>query len=117
RLSKQFPKLVDRAYQLSVFTAEIPAPTKVARYMEEASKCYLYGQRIACLMVCRSAIEFAIPDRLVTLGYGTQLEEFKMTLNKDSLLKLIKFSKELLPQYMRSLDDSERVCKTANSAV
>src|SRR5579862_6424211 len=84
RLSRQFPKIVDRAVKLALLTPDYEVPTNVKRYMEEASKSYLNGQFIACLMVCRSAIEFSVRDRLQESGHISELDEFEKGPNGDS---------------------------------
>ena len=76
RLSKQFPRIIDRAVGLALVKVDYEVPDKVRRYIEEASKSYLNGQWIACLMVCRSAIEFVVRDRLIFFGYESELNIF-----------------------------------------
>jgi len=69
-------------------------------------------------MVCRSAIEFAVRDRMSTLGQGSILEEFEKSPNGDSLEKLIELAKKHLRwQYKFSLDEAHKVRLAANRAV
>jgi hypothetical protein len=118
RLSKQFPKIIDRAVGLALLTADHEVPAKVRRYIEEASKSYLSGQWIACLMVCRSSIEFAIRDRLKTSGYGSELDAFEKSPKGDSLLHLIELAKEHMAwQYRVPLEDAQKVRQAAVRAV
>lgn len=49
-LSRLFPKIIRRAEQLNVLPTEERAPIEVQTYLKEASKCYMYGQFIACLI-------------------------------------------------------------------
>jgi hypothetical protein len=118
RLSKQFPKIVDRAVRLVLLTADYEVPNKVNRYIEEASKAYLNGQWIACLMVCRSAIEFAVRDRLKTSGFGSALDTFEKSTNGDSLKQLIELAKKHMAwQYRPPLEDAQKVRGAAVRAV
>ena len=118
RLSKQFPKIVNRAEKLLLLRTDYEVPNDVRRYIEEASKCYLYGQLIGCLMVCRSTIEFAVKDRLITLGYGAQLQVFEQSEKGDSLKYLIDSAQQLLPfNYGDVLRKAQDVRKVARIAV
>lgn len=117
RLSKQFPKIINRAEKLSLLRTDYEVPGDVRRYIEEASKCYLYGQLTGCLMVCRSAIEFAVRDRLKT-RHSSELQSFEKSQNGDSLKYLIEFAKELLPwQFKDALEDAQKVREAARRAV
>ena len=54
-ISNLFPRLIRRAEQLRILPAEVRVPAIVERYLEEASKCYLYGcfyWMRRCLQVC-----------------------------------------------------------------
>ena len=109
RLSKQFCRIVKRAVELALLMTDFEVPKTIRCYIEEASKCYLYGQRIACLMVCLSTIEFAVRDRLTTLGFGRELDTFGKSPKGDSLLCLIELAKEHLPwQYRGPLEYVKR---------
>ncbi len=116
-MSRLFPKLIRRAEQLRIVPIEQPAPPDVQHYIEEASKCYIYGRFVACLIVCRSAIEFALRERLLSKGQERALSAMKNQRN-DSLWNLIElarsvFSRELLP----TLDDSDEIRRAARDAV
>jgi hypothetical protein len=118
RLSKQFPKIIDRAVGLALLTADHEVPAKVRRYIEEASKSYLSGQWIACLMVCRSSIEFAVRDRLRTLGYGSELATFEKSPEGESLWYLIELANKLMgKRYRDTLEDAQIVRRAAVRAV
>src|ERR1700689_1408501 len=118
RLSKQFPKIIDRAERLALLMANYEAPDKVKRYIEEASKSYLYGQWIGCLMVCRSAIQFAVRDRLIASGHRSELKALEDSTYGDSLIKLIELAKKhMAKQYWAALELAHDVRKVANRAV
>jgi len=118
RLSKQFPKIIDRAMGLALLTTDYEVPNTVKRYIEEASKSCLNGQWIACLIVCRSAIEFAVRDRLKTSGYGSELDAFEKSPKGESLLYLIELAKEhMARQYRDPLEDAQVVRRAAVRAV
>ena len=118
RLSKQFPKIVDRAVGLAILTSDYEVPNKVRRYMQEASKSYINGLWIACLMVCRSAIEFAVRDRLRTLGYGSELAAFEKSPEGESLCYLIELANKLMDKrYRDTLEDAQVVRRAAVRAI
>jgi hypothetical protein len=117
RLSKEFPELVDRAVGLALLTADYEVPNKVKRYIEEASKSYLNGQWIACLVVCRSAIEFAVRDRLTVAGYGPEFTTLKESPQRYSLGRLIDLAKKYMPHYQVPLEYAHKVRDAANRAV
>ncbi len=117
RLGRLFPRMVERAETLRVLPAQEPVPGEVQDYLREASRCYIYGQFIACLIVCRSAIEFAIGDCLRRHGKGKELEELRMG-KKDSLENMIDLGRKELSWTLRpTLDDSDQVRIKANAAV
>lgn len=118
RLSRQFPKMVDRAAQLAMMKTDFQPIPRVHRYLEEATKCYVHGQWIACLMVCRSLIEFAVRDRLKVYGFEKELEAFEKSDKGDSLCALIQLGKQYLPwEYGGSLEDAQKVRQVAVRAV
>jgi len=91
-LASRFPKMVRRAEELRVVAAETPVPDDVQDYMEEASRCYVAGNYVACLLVCRSAVEFAVQERLLAAGCGTEVEALRKD-HRDSLYNLIELAK------------------------
>jgi hypothetical protein len=116
-LSRLFPKLIRRAEQLNVLPTEDRAPTEVQTYLQEASKCYIYGQFIACLIVCRSAIDFALRDRLVKHGHGAELESLRRE-RKDTLENILSLARSALSwELTATLKDANDVRQKANDAV
>jgi hypothetical protein len=116
-MSHLFPKMIRRAERLRIVPILDTAPSDVQHYIEEASKCYIYGRFVACLIVCRSAVEFALRERLLSKGQEQALSILKNQKN-DSLWGLIQlarsvFSKELKP----TLDDSDAIRRAARDAV
>lgn len=76
-----FPRIVHRAEMLRILKVSKKAPGNVVRYLQEGSRCYIYGHFLASLVLCRSAIEAAVEDRLRQMGHGEELdhiEEHKM---------------------------------------
>jgi len=63
-ISRVFPKMVRRFETLRSLPCDTQVPDDVQWYLREATECYIYGRFIACLVVCRSAIEFALRERL-----------------------------------------------------
>jgi hypothetical protein len=99
-----FPRVVKRAGALRILNADEEAPLPVQKYLAEASQCYIYGRHLACLIVCRSAIEFSLRERLGR--DDLELEEL-ITLGKRQLHWTLG----------STLDDATCVRKAANRAV
>jgi hypothetical protein len=98
-----FEKLVRRAEQLRVPDTSAPVPELVQTYIAEATRCYIYGRYIACLLVCRSAVELALRDRLK---------------RQDTIDILIQYGREKLPWTLKpTLDLADEVRFAANHAV
>ncbi len=76
-LLKLFPQMVTRAESLRILPASEKVPDFVNRYLGEASRCYIYGQFLASLFLCRSAIVEAVEDRLRQKGYGKDVDAIK----------------------------------------
>ncbi len=115
-ISNLFPRMIRRAELLKVLTTEKSAPMGVKSYIEEASKCYIYGRFIACLIVCRSAIEFALRDRLIATGHEKAIQELKYK-REDSLSNLISLARRVSPSLRSTLDDADQVRRAARDAV
>jgi hypothetical protein len=99
----EFEKLVGRAEQLRVPDTSAAVPEQVQSYLAEATRCYVYGRYIACLLVCRSAIELALRDRLK---------------REDTIERLIGYGREKLPWTLRpTFDLADEVRVAANRAV
>ncbi len=116
-VSNLFPKMIRRAEQLRIVPTQEKAPPIVKVYIEEASKCYVYGRLIACIIVCRSAIEFALRDRLQSLGHQQALNEMRNQ-RSDSLFNLIELARLKFPKSaMPTLDDADEIRRAARDAV
>jgi len=116
-ISHLFPKLIRRAERLRVVPTQEKVPPEVRRYLEEASKCYIYGRFIACIIVCRSAIEFAIRERLLSRGQERALSAMKNQ-RSDSLWSLIDLARDVFPRVLKpTLDDADEIRRAARDAV
>jgi hypothetical protein len=61
-------KIVFRAFTLDpVAIKEIPSKN-VREYFKEAHSCYLFGQRVACAVLCRAMLESALVQKLDPTG-------------------------------------------------
>ena len=88
-LKENFPHVVERAQLLRVVPASKNVPNHVREYLEETSRCFIYGHFLASLLVCRSAIEAAVKDRLRDKGYARELRE-----KEDSLMSILDLALE-----------------------
>ena len=81
-LIKLFPKIVKRAdSDLPRLLKQSVEPSDlVKRYLNEAMRCYIYGQFLASLLVCRAAIEASLEDRLPATEVQNIREDKLMTL-------------------------------------
>jgi hypothetical protein len=93
-LGKRFPAMIDRAGRLNAIPARAPVPESVQRYLAEASKCYIFGQYLASLVVCRAAIEFALGDFLERNGLQAELKKLQQE-KRDGLLARIDIAEKL----------------------
>lgn len=116
QMAKLFPKMVRRAETLRALPTSTPVPTEVQQYLREASKCYIFGHFIACLLVCRSAIEFGLRDFLVRAGKGSELE-FLHADRGDTLFAMIRLARTLRWTLQATLDDADEVRRIAKDAV
>lgn len=111
-----FPRMIQRAELLRVLPAQDTVPKKVQQYLEEASKCYVYGRFIACLIVCRSAIDFALRERLTNLSAKSQCTGGQDV--SGDLSTIIERARTVLPLGLKgTLDDADCVRLKANDAV
>lgn len=89
-LSKLYSRIVRRDESLRILSTSVEAPSVVAAYVVEASRCYVYGHFLAALVLCRSAMEAAVEDRLRTLGLTKEVSEIR----EDRLLSLLDLAKQ-----------------------
>jgi hypothetical protein len=117
RIAGKFPKIVSRAEGLNTLPVTLRVPRDVQQYLKEATECFIFGQFIACLILCRSAIEFAIKDCLVRNGHGGALQDLKAG-REDSLKNLIALAKDKLPRgFDSALYSADLVRREASRAV
>ncbi|GEM_PF-6524358 len=113
-MANLFPQLVERAAKLAVLAATSKPPREVQCYLAEATKCYLYGRFISCLIVCRGALEEAVSDLLERRGLR---QEFNHVSNfgGGELARMIRFAKgKPIPGI--SWDEADNIRKSANKA-
>jgi hypothetical protein len=63
QIGSRFPRMMQRAGQLRALSIADQPPADVQSYLKEATRCYICGFYVASLVLCRSAIEFAIRER------------------------------------------------------
>ena len=85
-----FPNVVSRAQALQLLPAAEKAHRNVLAFLKEASRCFIYGQSLASIFLCRSAIEAAFEDRLIKDGHGKEVAE----ISKDKIVTLLEISKK-----------------------
>jgi len=83
------PEVVRRARQLEVVSVGSKVPPNVWKYLLAASRCYILGEFLASLFVCRSAVAAALEDRLRAKGHGNELGE----VGQRSLFELLNIAK------------------------
>jgi hypothetical protein len=77
KLTKLFPEMVRRAGSLSPVPHKNQVPEYVRRYSHEASRCYVSGQFLTSLFLCRSALGEAVIVSLRRNGYAEDLGTLK----------------------------------------
>ena len=110
----RFPASIKRIERLRVLTARSPVPDEVQRYLDEA--CYISGRFLSCLIVCRSAIEFAMRDFLIREGKQKELDSLK-TGRGDGLFAMIKLARGLRWKLEPTLDTADDIRRAASDAV
>ena len=108
-----FPRVVKRAELLRLIPAVENVPNHIRRYLGEASRCFIYGQFLASLFLCRSAIVAAAEDRLRKSGLDREVDEIKQDVLKN-ILKMA-FDRGLMDETIWNAADEIRV--TANNAI
>ncbi len=108
-----FPKMVSRLTSLRILPVTTKLPSYLIRYLRESARCYFFGQCLASLVLCRSAIETAVEERLRELGYGTEVDKIK----EHKIRNMVEMTRE-----KGLLDDKlcrrgQRIRKKANDAV
>ncbi len=116
RMAKLIPKMVRRAETLRVLPASAPVAAQVQQYLREGSECYVLGRFIACLLVCRSAIELALRDFLRREGKEAELQSLRAE-QGDGLWGMIKLARSFAKWTLKpTLDDADEVRRKANDA-
>ena len=116
-LARLFPKMVRRAGRLRVLAASESVHDQLQEYLKEATKCFIYGRYIACLAVCRAAVEFGVRDFLIRSGKRKELEALRIG-KKESLEDMIKLCRTSAGRGLHLiLDDANEVRRWANEAL
>ncbi len=89
-IQKLFPGLIRRAEALGSVPEIGELPEYVRRFLTEALRCIVYGQFLAALFLCRSALSEAIVVTLRNKGHGEKLNEMK----EDGLKGIFKLAHE-----------------------
>ncbi|MFQ5804574.1 MAG: hypothetical protein ACE5JQ_16920 [Candidatus Methylomirabilales bacterium] len=117
QLGRRFSRMVNRAEQLRALPAIQRVPAAAQTCVKEATRCYIYGQFIACLVICRSAIEFALCDFLLRAGKRSDPESLRID-KKDTLEELVRLARTCASGEMQcTLDDADEVRRRANEAI
>jgi len=117
RLARRFPKMVGRLEMLKALPAGQHVPLEVQEYLGEATNCFIHGQYIACLLVCRSAIEFGLRHQLEKAGFQKEVALLGK-MQRGGLGGLIELGKEKLPWVLgKTLGTAGVVKEEADAAV
>ncbi len=112
----RLPGMVKRIEELRVLTARVEVPEEVQNYLEEASRCFVSGNFLACLIVCRSAIEFAMRDFLIREGKQRELDVLKIE-RGDTLFAMIRLARGIRWKLEPTLDTADDIRRAASDAV
>ena len=106
--------MVDRGQQAVQEKHLLPnVPPPVDRYMSEAASCYRYGFDLACVSLCRSALEEALKDSL-----GEKVESLRREQLKECELKqLIKSATDWNILDREHSHMADKIRKSGNSVV
>jgi len=84
------PEVVGRARGLRMVTPRRNVPDGVQKYLFAASRCYIYGQFLASLVLCRSAIEYSVKDALRKVHVGQDADG----IDDFSVAKLLRLARQ-----------------------
>jgi len=88
-LRRLLPNVVKRAGALRLLAVSRNVPQNLREYLAEASRSYIYGHFRASLLLCWSAIEYAVRTRLCEMGCEEELK----AITQDRLKKLLELAK------------------------
>ena len=108
-----FPGIVKRAEKLRVLSAANQVPEYVQHYLSEPSRCYIYGQFLAALFLCRSALEEAVEDRLRSKGHGAEIAKIERSKWLYALLSLARDKSVLNESTHRCANEIRELAKDA----
>jgi hypothetical protein len=96
-LRKLLPNIVKRGGALRLLPVSRNVPQNLREYLVEASRSYIYGHFRASLLLCWSAIEYAVRTRLCEMGCEQELK----AITQDRLKELL-----VLARKRGGLDDT-----------
>ncbi|MBZ5538285.1 MAG: DUF4145 domain-containing protein [Acidobacteriia bacterium] len=108
-----FPRIVRRATPLKILATTDRAPKQLLAYLTEASRCYIYGHFIACVVLCRATIEGAFEDFLTKQGRGRDVSQIE----SDKLFKLINLARNAGLITVGIFDDAHDIRTLANETL
>jgi hypothetical protein len=114
-LGRLFPGIVKRAEKLRLLRPVEAVLEYVRRYLLEASGCYAFGQFLAALLLCRSALEEAVEDRLKRHGHGAELA--KIDRKEGWLYALLKLAHKKGILNDKTYEYSDGIRHLANKAI
>lgn len=114
-VAELFPKLIERAAALSILAATSKPPKQVQHYLEEATKCFVYGRFISSLVMCRGALEEGIRDLIDRLGLQDEFDRFPRKQSEGELSRMIRYC-DVRPISGVSWGDADQVRRQANNA-
>jgi hypothetical protein len=115
-LASGLEQVIRRSEELRILPAAAPVPDSVQRYIQEASRCYVDGRYLACLLVCRSAVEFGLRDFLKRQGKEAELRALHAE-QGDGMAGLITLARSLGKWKLTpTLSDADEVRRKANAA-
>jgi hypothetical protein len=114
-IANLFPRLVKRASQVPLALSRLHVPPGVQQYVIEASKCFIYGRFLACLVVCRTALEVGYKDLILRRGKQMEFARFASSEGEGELARMIRFVKATLADFpSERCVDADEVRVSAN---
>ncbi|HEX9223500.1 MAG TPA: hypothetical protein VF860_09220 [Candidatus Acidoferrales bacterium] len=111
-----FVDMIDRAEALRTLPAVLEVPEDVQQYLLEATRSYVVGLFSACLIICRSSLEFGLRDFL-TREARQRGDESLRPQQRDSLWSLIGTARSTRPDLRATWDGADSIRLSGRDAV
>ncbi|MFH1037815.1 MAG: hypothetical protein V1789_03985 [PVC group bacterium] len=94
---------INETRQLIPVISQVSPDEKVQKYLVHAAQCYLAGLDLACIFVCRSALEICLKSSLTILGFPEYEEDIDGNYTAGKVIKAAIKEKLITDQNIREM--------------